>query len=196
MDAKGFALRGPSRGISRTHLSFAHDVSHQCWLSICDCLLSCLVGEASHWLLSGCFWCQATPCACSWSALPTLNACWRWISHRSVTSQPQLHLLAMSNTQPANDKPMTLRRKCSLLCCAVCYAGSYAAGCLQVFDLLGDDPALPGGRERTESVIKRLRAAFTGGAPRIVLACCSRTNLHVAFLSAEWSSRARLPWRP
>lgn len=35
---------------------------------------------------------------------------------------------------------------------------------LQVLEMLGDDPALPGGRERTAAaVIARLKAAFTGG---------------------------------
>lgn len=42
--------------------------------------------------------------------------------------------------------------------------------------MLGDDPALPGGRERTEAVIIRLKAAFTGGKS------CSR-----AVASCNWA---------
>jgi hypothetical protein len=36
----------------------------------------------------------------------------------------------------------------------------------EVLDLLGDDPYLPGAKQRGESVVQRLRSAFMGGG------CC------------------------
>jgi hypothetical protein len=34
----------------------------------------------------------------------------------------------------------------------------------EVLDLLGDDPYLPGAKQRGEAVVQRLRSAFMGGA--------------------------------
>lgn len=63
--------------------------------------------------------------------------------------------------------------------------GSYCGlnvctGDFQVLDMLGDDPTLPGGRDRTEAVITRLKAAFTGGVHTSSSAAAAAARAHAS----------------